>query len=153
MQGKEQRRLVRLANAINTKAKKVGARGSITAADLARIQLNQRSCEYCGVDLEIGQGTFDHRIAYERGGHNVPSNITRCCITCNRSKFTKTVEEYEQFKQLEVECVVDGVKFKPRWGEWQRGKARTCSHRCAARLRWTSARRSRSEGGSAAADQ
>lgn len=145
MQGKEQRRLIRLAGAINTKARRIGARGTISAEDLGRIQLAQRACEYCGVELEIGQGTFDHRIAYERGGHNVPSNITRCCVSCNRRKFTKSAAEYAEFQVLEVECEVDGVRFKPRWGEWQRGKARTCSHRCAARLRWTRARSPRSE--------
>lgn len=153
MQGKEQRRLIRLAGAINTKARRIGARGQISAADLARIQLAQRKCEYCGVELEVGQGTFDHRIAYERGGHNEPSNITRCCVKCNRSKFTKSAAEYAEFQTLESECAVCGNRFKPRWGEWQRGKARTCSHRCAARLRWTSPRGPRGQGSGTTANQ
>ena len=153
MQGKEHRRLIRLAGAINAKARRIGARGVISAEDLAVIQMRQHSCEYCGIELEVGQGTFDHRTAYERGGHNVPSNITRCCVKCNRSKFTKSAAEYAAYQELEVECVVDGVRFKPRWGEYQRGKARTCSHRCAARLRWISSPGPRSEGGRSAADK
>jgi HNH endonuclease len=136
MQGAERRRLVRLASAINTKARRLGARGRISPEDLARIQLQQDQCEYCGVKLEIGQGSFDHRIAYDRGGQNILSNVTRCCFTCQREKFTKSVSEYDEYKTLTSKCVVCGKEFKPRWGEWKRGRARTCSHQCAAKLRW-----------------
>jgi 5-methylcytosine-specific restriction endonuclease McrA len=136
MQSREHRRLIRLAGAMNQKAARLGARGRVTAADLAMLQLRVRQCEYCGTDLEIGQGSFEHRLPYDRGGQNLPSNLTRCCLTCNRRKFVKTPEEYAQYKQLMVKCVVCSREYKPRWAEWQRGRARTCSHKCAGSLRW-----------------
>ena len=136
MQSKEQRRLIRLAGAINQKARRIGAHGLISAEDLAMVILRQPTCAYCGTELELGQGSFDHQLPYERGGQNMPSNITRVCWKCQRSKFTMTPTEWIAFQQVMVRCKVCNKEFKPRHGEWARGKATTCSHRCAARLRW-----------------
>lgn len=137
-QGAERRRLIRLAYAINSKAGRVGASGRVTAEDLGRILLANPMCEYCGVTLEPGHGSFDHRIPFDSGGQNVPSNITRCCVRCQRSKFTMPYKEWLVFMNLTLPCAVCGKQFRPRHTEWKSGRAKTCSHRCAATYRWRS---------------
>jgi 5-methylcytosine-specific restriction endonuclease McrA len=134
MQTREQRRLIRIASAMNTKARRLGAYGVISAAELAS---KPPACFYCGVTLEPGQGTFDHRLAWARGGNNTSVNIVRCCLSCNRRKFDKTPGEFEEHKTLVSTCIVCGQMFQPRWAEWQAGRARTCSRSCAAKKRWT----------------
>jgi hypothetical protein len=155
-QTKEQRRLIRLAASMNKKARRLGAPGLLTAEDLARITLKQSTCKYCRVRLEVGQGSFDHIIAFDRGGANAFHNVTRCCFACQRSKFTKSEAEYAKHRTLTVTCPVDGTVFKPRWAEWINGRARVCSRRCAAKSRWLGAGRAaippRDEAAPSAAD-
>lgn len=136
VQGREQRRLSRLAIAMNQKARQRGVKGLITAADLAYLEKHQGTCAYCRVKLEVGHGTFDHQIPFDRGGSNHFHNLKRCCTACQREKFTKTSQEYDEYRQLMATCLVCKKVYKPRWAEWRNGKARTCSHECAARLRW-----------------
>lgn len=135
-QGREQRRLARLAIAMNQKARQRGVRGTLTAADLAYLETHRTTCAYCGVKLEVGHGTFDHVTPFDRGGTNFFHNVTRCCTACQREKFTKTASEYDEYRQLMATCLVCQKVYKPRWAEWRNGKARTCSHECAARSRW-----------------
>lgn len=132
----EQRRLIRLASTINTKARRVGAEGEITASDLAEIYLQTRQCFYCRIGLQVGHYSFDHVLPFERGGANWPENIAPSCFTCNRTKFTKTPEELAAFRDLVVKCAVCQTAFHPRYAEWKAGRARVCSRSCAARLRW-----------------
>lgn len=132
----EQRRLVRLASTINTKARRLGAEGEVTASELAEIFLRSRACHYCGVELEVGHYSFDHVLAFERGGTNWPDNIVVSCFTCNRTKFTKTPEEVVFYRDLVVKCEVCTTEFKPRFAEWMAGRARVCSRSCAAQKRW-----------------
>lgn len=132
----EYRRLVRLASGYNTRARKIGAIGVVTADDLMFIELAEDSCNYCGIGLEVGMGSFDHIISLHLGGRNVRTNITRCCSTCQRSKFTKTASDFAEHSVLLVSCEVCGLKFKPRWGEYKRGAAKTCSRSCSAKKRW-----------------
>ena len=129
----EERRLNRLAASYNKKARQFGVPGVITAVDLAR---KPRRCMYCGISLEVGQGTFDHMIPFDKGGTNEDFNIVRSCLTCNRKKFTKSPAEYEAHQELVVACVVCGKEYKPRWGEYINGRARVCSRGCAGRKRW-----------------
>ena len=136
MQSAEQRRLIRIAAAMNSKARRLGIQGHISWHELAVIAQVTPECAYCGIGLEQGQGTFDHALALERRGANDTSNIVRCCITCNRSKFTKTPEEFAVAQQLLARCAVCETVYKPRWAEWVNGRARTCSHACAGKLRW-----------------
>lgn len=135
-QSPEQRRLIRVAAAMNAKARRLGRPGRIDWTDLHRLEAGGRPCFYCGIFLEEGHGTFDHAQALDAGGPNNPMNVVRCCTTCNRRKFTKTPAEYAAHQELEVACVVCGKVYKPRWAEYQNGRARTCSHACAARKRW-----------------
>lgn len=134
----EQRRLVRIASAYNTKARRLGIRGTVQAIELAWIETASLTCVYCGIHLERGQGTFDHVIPLDRGGRNVASNIVRCCLTCNREKFTKSPEQLAEHRDRLVTCARPGCgnQFKPRWAEYENGRARVCSRRCSALLRW-----------------
>lgn len=135
-QTKLQRRLVRLANAINTKAARLGAYGRLTAIDLAVIVRDHPRCAYCQIGLEPDQGTFDHVVPFDRGGRNTAENVVRSCLTCNRTKFTKTPEEHAEYLSATVECPIDGTLFRPRWSQLTTGNGRFCSRACAAKSRW-----------------
>lgn len=135
-QGPEQRRLIRLAHSMNRKARRVGAIGTVVAEDLARIELATKTCRYCRVGLEVGQGSFDHIIPFDKGGANAYHNIARCCMTCQRSKFTKTEEEHAEYAALVKICPIDGKEFRPRHGDWRKGLGRYCSRSCSAKARW-----------------
>lgn len=134
----EQRRLVRLAGRMNARARRYNS-GHIAASDLAGVVLASSECFYCKIGLEIGQGTFDHKLALDKGGLNAPSNIVRCCYTCNRRKFTKTPEEFAGYDDLTVTCALPGCGkvFKPRYAEWANGRAKFCSLSHAAKSRFT----------------
>lgn len=135
-QSPEYRRLVRLSSGYNKRAQLAGTVGTVSADDLMWIEEVEDRCHYCGIGLEMGQGTFDHIIALHQGGRNVRTNITRCCTTCQRMKFTKTAEEFAEHTALVVKCEICLNPFKPRWGEYKRGAARICSRSCSAKKRW-----------------
>lgn len=137
MQDPEYRRLVRLASGYNRKARRFGVRGTITADDLLAIEYAIPDCAYCGIRLEPGHGSFDHVIPFKSHGPNEVGNITRCCLTCQRRKFTKTPEEFAAHSTLIVACTVCGKEYQPRWAEYQRGMARVCSRSCSAHKRWS----------------
>ena len=136
----EQRRLVRLAAAYNAKARRLGVRGVVSAFGLALIEHEQPNCRYCGIALEIGQGTFDHLVPFDHNGQNVLWNIVRCCTTCNRKKFTKSPAQLAEHEARVVTCARPGCgkQYQPRWAEWEAGRARVCSRSCAAKMRWVS---------------
>ena len=139
-QTSEQRRLIRLAAAYNAKARRLGVRGTVTAEDLFWVEsgYDGGNCYYCRIELEIGQGTFDHFIPFDRGGMNTAANIVRCCTTCNRRKFTKTSAQLAEHMARVVTCARPGCgkQYQPRWAEWEAGRARVCSRSCAAKMRW-----------------
>jgi hypothetical protein len=124
------RRLQRIAATFNAKARRLHAPGVVAWQSLV---LLGDTCHYCGVELRLEDGTWDHVVAFDRGGHNYVTNIVRCCTTCQRTKFTKTPEEFGQHQALRVTCALPGCmnEFQPRWAEWKAGRARYCSHRCA----------------------
>jgi hypothetical protein len=125
--------LVRKASAMNTRSKKIGARGTIAAEMLA---MKDDRCFYCGIGLEPMHGTFDHRIALDRGGSNTPDNIERCCVSCQRRKFTKSEEEFRSYiEEGAIVCALPGCgeTWIPRFAERQRGMAKFCSRSHAAK--------------------
>lgn len=134
----EQRRLVRIAAAYNSKARRLGVRGRVSAEELWAIELLHSGCIYCGITLEFGQGTFDHVRPLDQGGANISGNIVRCCVTCNRKKFVKTPEQLAEHELRVVMCARPGCgnTYQPRWAEWEAGRARLCSRRCSALMRW-----------------
>ena len=131
-----QRRLVRLASAMNRKAERLGVRGRVTAEVLVLIALDYPQCPYCGVEINPNHGSFDHKVPFANGGENNRSNILFCCLTCQRSKFTKSVDEHAEFLHFTVTCPVDGKVFKPRYADWKRGLGRYCSRNCSAASRF-----------------
>jgi len=142
-QSAEHRRLVRLSGAMNSKAARLGVMGRVTVTGLMWVEEMYRECNYCGISLEAGQGTFDHVVPYDRGGHNVVFNLVRCCIGCNRRKFTKTPQQLRIHDQRSVTCARPGCgnTYQPRWAEWEAGRARLCSRRCSALWRYVLAER------------
>ena len=52
------------------------------------------TCQYCGV--RGGRLECDHVIPVCRGGSNDYTNLVTACFRCNRSKHSKTVEEWLQ---------------------------------------------------------
>lgn len=118
---------------MNMRARKVGARGVITPEMLAA---KPGWCAYCKVQLEPGHGTFDHRVALDKGGSNTYDNIERCCVTCQRQKFTKSEEEFLAYVSGGcVTCALPGCyeSWLPRFAERQRGMAKFCSRSHAAK--------------------
>jgi CRISPR/Cas system Type II protein with McrA/HNH and RuvC-like nuclease domain len=81
----------------NAKAKRKKAEGSHTAADIAALFAEQNGLCLCGVVLETnGKDRYhvDHIIPLSRGGTNYPDNLQLLCRPCNRSKGTKTMQEW-----------------------------------------------------------
>jgi hypothetical protein len=135
-QTKEERRLQRIAHRMNERARRYRA-GEITAADLGAVVYQRpRACHYCGIGLEVGQGTFDHGQPLDREGPNAIDNIVRSCYSCNRRKFTKNRQEFVAFQGVQVKCPIDGTVFTPRYAEWANGRAKYCSRSCAAKSRF-----------------
>lgn len=129
------RRLGRIAATFNAKSRRLRVRGVVTAKMLA---LMPSECYYCGTLLGIMDGSWDHMIAFDRGGTNEPHNIVRCCISCQRRKFTKSPEEFAEHRAMLVTCALPGcdVTWQPRYAERRRGMARYCSHSHAAKSRF-----------------
>lgn len=48
------------------------------------------SCQYCGVELNLKEMTFDHVVPRAHGGATTYENIVSCCTTCNMIKADKT---------------------------------------------------------------
>lgn len=131
----QKRRLQRIASGFNAKARKYRVSGVTTAEMLAAMP---PFCHYCRVTLRISDGTWDHVIPFDRGGSNELSNIVRCCMTCQRRKFTKTPAEFAEHKAMVATCALPGceVTWQPRYAEAKRGMARYCSRSHAAASRW-----------------
>jgi 5-methylcytosine-specific restriction endonuclease McrA len=86
------------AKALNhrRRARKMGAEGSYTAADVAVILEAQGwICvgPLCGADLRSGY-TVDHKVPLTRGGSNWPANLQALCKPCNCSKNDRTMDEW-----------------------------------------------------------
>jgi hypothetical protein len=130
-----QRRYVRLAGSMNKKASKLGRPGVITATDLAAAFLaSDWTCPYCGVGIDPLHCSFDHVIPFDNNGLNIPENVVACCLSCQRSKGTKSLDQYQFARGLEHDCDVCGRHYKPRWADWVRGFGRTCSRACAGKI-------------------
>ena len=133
-QSRTQRRFSKLAAAINQKAIRLFVPGRVTATDLAIIYLEaDRRCAYCGIEVSPEGVSFDHVRPWAKGGSNHRSNLAASCITCQRTKFTKTPEEHAKARELMVACEVCGKLFKPRWADYVRGYGHTCSRVCSGR--------------------
>lgn len=128
-----ERRLGRISAGFNAKARRLNRRGVVLWTHLAALP---PKCFYCGIGLSMMEGSFDHRISFNDGGTNDPSNIVRCCIGCQRRKFTKTPEQFAEHRSMTATCAICGRTWTPRYAEAKRGMARYCSRSCAAKSRW-----------------
>lgn len=128
-----ERRLSKLAAAINQKWRQTGNEGvKITADDLASTWLKDSGkCRYCSVGLGLMDTSFDHVVPFHKGGSNSPGNLATCCTTCQRAKYTKTPEEHAAYQALWRTCPIDRKRFKPRWADYVRGYGFYCSRKCA----------------------
>lgn len=132
-----ERRLGRVASGFNSRARQHHALGVVTAAVLVQVHVRSGGrCHYCGIELELEHGTWDHAQALSEGGRNDITNLVRCCVKDQRTKHTKTPTEFAAHQALTVTCPIDGTVFQPRWAEWKAGRARYCSHRCAGKAAW-----------------
>jgi hypothetical protein len=50
-----------------------------------------RACHYCGAAAAL---SIDHKTPRSRGGDDSEENLITCCLTCNKSKGTKTYDEF-----------------------------------------------------------
>jgi hypothetical protein len=124
---------------MNSKARRLGARGRVTAELLYLVIRDYPRCPYCGIEIDPDHGQFDHMVPFDKGGSNTRDNIVFSCLSCNRSKFTKSVSEHQEFLNFTVVCPIDGTVFKPRYSDWARGLGRYCSRSCSAASRWSPA--------------
>lgn len=128
------RRLQRVASTFNAKARKLHVPGVVSWQMLA---VMPERCHYCDIHLTLDQGSWDHVLAFDRGGTNEITNIVRCCTDCQRRKHTKTPKEFAEHRVLVVTCKRPGcgVSYTPRWAEWINGRARYHSRACAGAAR------------------
>lgn len=82
--------LKQYASAMNTRAKRVKARGQLTA-DLMRDRIFESGgcCEWCGIDLVNQPFELDHVLSLSHGGNNTADNLFVSCLDCNRRKSDK----------------------------------------------------------------
>lgn len=136
-----QRRLSKVAAALNQAwmrtARKKGdlylasSGRKLTADDLAMVWLDAGGrCRYCDIEVEIMTVSFDHVIPLSKGGLNERENLAACCMTCQRTKHTKTPEEHLEYRATWRTCPVDGTRFRPRFADIARGYGVYCSRRC-----------------------
>lgn len=131
-QTRAERRFVRIAAAMNTKAARLGRAGRVSARDLGWTYLRGEDvCPYCGIGLSPYDCSFDHVLPFDAGGDNTVDNLVACCLTCQRSKARRLVHEYAEARALVRQCPVDGTEFRPRWADVKRGYGVYCSLRCA----------------------
>lgn len=138
-----ERRLGRLAAGFNARARAYRSIGIVSWEQLLLLHARGGGkCAYCGIGLDIMDGTWDHAEPLSEGGRNDITNIVRCCTSCQRRKFTKTPAEFAAHQELTVICSNPGCEktYHPRWAEYKNGRARYCSHRCAGAARWEKAR-------------
>lgn len=76
-----------------------------TKADLFNEQ--NGNCAICGKSIDMGLkfpdpwfASYDHIVPLSRGGDHVPSNIQLAHLSCNKKKFTMTMDEYRKSIEL-----------------------------------------------------
>lgn len=93
----EKHKALRKAAKHRRRALEANAEGFFTAKDIQEIYKQQLGrCLYCGIELN-GNYHIDHKIPLIRSGTNWPNNLCCSCPKCNKSKFTKTAEEFLLF--------------------------------------------------------
>ena len=55
------------------------------------------TCVYCGLPIDFGLDSIDHRVPVSRGGTNEYHNLVVACRICNFNKKNKTYDEYMSY--------------------------------------------------------
>jgi len=71
-----------------------GSEATLTAEEWSEIRAEYKCCPYCG-ELFTGEPEMDHIVPISRGGTHTADNVVPACMSCNRSKSDKTVEEWQ----------------------------------------------------------
>ena len=80
------------------RVRKRNAEGSYTLRQLKEQRaIQQNKCYYCCCELNE-TAHIEHKTPLCRGGSNWIENIALSCPSCNLSKGTKTVEEFNEYK-------------------------------------------------------
>lgn len=75
---------------VRRRARLRGAGGHFTRGQfMALVCTYERRCLKCGIQYDI---TADHVVPISRGGSNDITNIQPLCDTCNKQKFTQTID-------------------------------------------------------------
>jgi 5-methylcytosine-specific restriction endonuclease McrA len=54
---------------------------------------DNNTCGYCGKQISGNERTIDHVQPTSKGGSHDFNNVVTCCLSCNRKKANKTIEE------------------------------------------------------------
>lgn len=63
---------------------------------LAVLSKTSGHCYYCGCNLTVDSVCLDHVLAKSKGGTRELHNLVPCCIKCNSSKGTKSIDEFRR---------------------------------------------------------
>ncbi len=87
----------------------LAAEGTHTAAEIDQMIADQDGlCAYCETPL-TDDYHVEHMVPLSRGGRNDWTNLAIACPLCNRSKGTKTVEEFMENGQANTEEAVKRI--------------------------------------------
>jgi 5-methylcytosine-specific restriction endonuclease McrA len=92
---------LRRLNEARRRARKVGAGGQHTAADVEQLLISQRwRCVYCRADLRQVKREVDHIVALAAGGSDEKTNLQILCKPCNASKKARDPIEFAQTRGM-----------------------------------------------------
>lgn len=79
--------IIRFVKNVLKKVRKVRfSRENIYARDKGK-------CQYCGIKLDRDEITLDHVTSRANGGITEWTNVVVCCVSCNRQKADKTLQQ------------------------------------------------------------
>jgi len=89
-------RVTTRAQQMNRRAKEKGVLGRVSSAEVRKIAETTTNCSYCGLEL-CGNGEFDHKTPYTKGGDHTVDNLQLICRQCNQAKGELTDTELRQW--------------------------------------------------------
>jgi len=54
---------------------------------------DNHQCQYCGCKLSTKNLSWDHVVPRDKGGRTMWGNIVSCCVSCNRKKANKSLND------------------------------------------------------------
>lgn len=101
---KERYQIVKRTHGARYRASKKGAGGSHTVQDIrAMYDAQNGKCAVCFTDISRYY-EVDHVLPLSRGGSNSPGNLQLLCLRCNRSKGSKTMDEFINHLERKNKC-------------------------------------------------